>query len=293
MNVKYAATLRGFLAAVVLGGPFVPVALGATGSDSSSMLVVTASDAGEELQQPETVASDIVICSSSEELEESDDTAVITSDLRRLPDHHQPQLNRSPPAQGELTVVANSQRKGLLSALMPKSGKKTASADISIADAEEITADEEPIAVRTDVKATKASQSQKASWGKLFASGGPRRPSPAAGIQQRQHAMRYEQAAPQMEMEYAEEEPTAEPWQMADRPAPQSAVADTELPEDPAADLLVRAYELSLNASTEVEYSQIVRWCAEAMRHEPQPESREFGIQLSGLINLSTADILM
>ena len=284
MDVKHAATLQGYLAAVVFAGLFGPVALGANGGDTSpSMLVVTASDSGEELQQPEAVAaSDIVICSS----DDSDDTAV-SSDLHRLPDPDQPQLNKLPPAQGELTVVANSQRKGLLSALMPEPSKKSASADItiadseSIADAEEIAEADDSIAAKDNAQATKPSQPQKTSWGKLFASGGPRRPSPAAGIQPRQHAMRYEQAPPQMQLEYADEESTAAPWQTAGRPAPQPAAAVSELPEDPAADLLVRAYELSLNASAEVEYSQIVRWCAEAMRHDPQPESRQFGIELS------------
>src|SRR5690606_34498279 len=48
-----------------------------------------------------------------------------------------------------------------------------------------------------------------------------------------------------------------------------------------ASDLLVQAYQLSLSASTEAEYSQIVRGCAEAMRQGLDVESRQFALELS------------
>jgi tetratricopeptide (TPR) repeat protein len=52
-------------------------------------------------------------------------------------------------------------------------------------------------------------------------------------------------------------------------------------PSDPESQLLVKAYELSLCASREEEFSQIVRWSAEAMRYGLEGENRQFALQLS------------
>ena len=48
-----------------------------------------------------------------------------------------------------------------------------------------------------------------------------------------------------------------------------------------ASSLLVQAYQLSLTAATEAEYSQIVRSCADAMRQGLDGESRKFALELS------------
>jgi tetratricopeptide (TPR) repeat protein len=50
---------------------------------------------------------------------------------------------------------------------------------------------------------------------------------------------------------------------------------------DRASALFVRAHRLSLAAESEADYSQIIRWCAEGLRHEPQGEAREFAVELS------------
>jgi tetratricopeptide (TPR) repeat protein len=46
-------------------------------------------------------------------------------------------------------------------------------------------------------------------------------------------------------------------------------------------DLLVRAHELSQTASTEAEYSQIVKWCTQALRQKLDDETRKYAEQLS------------
>lgn len=46
-------------------------------------------------------------------------------------------------------------------------------------------------------------------------------------------------------------------------------------------DLLVRAHELSQTASTEAEYSQIVKWCTQALRQKLDDESRSYAEELS------------
>ncbi|MBA3484235.1 MAG: tetratricopeptide repeat protein [Pirellulales bacterium] len=62
----------------------------------------------------------------------------------------------------------------------------------------------------------------------------------------------------------------------------QSAAAGAvAAPKGGAGELLVQAYQLSLTASSEAEYSQIVRGCAEAMRQGLDGENRQFGLELS------------
>ena len=60
--------------------------------------------------------------------------------------------------------------------------------------------------------------------------------------------------------------------QIAAAPKPQGNAAD---------DALVRAYELSLSAQSEAEYSEIIRECAAAMRAGVKDENRKFGNELS------------
>jgi tetratricopeptide (TPR) repeat protein len=59
------------------------------------------------------------------------------------------------------------------------------------------------------------------------------------------------------------------------------AVAQIKSPAEHARDLLVQAYQLSLSASNEGEYSQIIQWCASASRAGLDDESGRFGAQLS------------
>lgn len=59
------------------------------------------------------------------------------------------------------------------------------------------------------------------------------------------------------------------------------ALQKLKTPLDHAQQQLVSAYQLSLTASTEAEYSQIVQWCASAMRIELDAESRKFAESLS------------
>jgi tetratricopeptide (TPR) repeat protein len=50
---------------------------------------------------------------------------------------------------------------------------------------------------------------------------------------------------------------------------------------DPASALFIQAHRLSQTASSEADYSQIVRWCAEGLRQEPDGEAQAFAVELS------------
>jgi tetratricopeptide (TPR) repeat protein len=105
---------------------------------------------------------------------------------------------------------------------------------------------------------------------KIFSGSGPQRPSPASGIQMQQHG-RYQSPRPrQMSAAVAKANERDVP------PEHRSGASSTG-----AKQLLVQAYELSLRASTEAEYSQIVRWSAEAVKQGLDGESRQFALQLS------------
>jgi len=74
----------------------------------------------------------------------------------------------------------------------------------------------------------------------------------------------------------------------ADRQAPPApkqaqriASVPAQAPSNAAGDALVRAYELSLSAQSEAEYSAIIRDCAAAMRAGVKDENRKFGNELS------------
>jgi tetratricopeptide (TPR) repeat protein len=103
----------------------------------------------------------------------------------------------------------------------------------------------------------------------FFSGGGPLRPSPASGIQPQYGRF-----------------PSGRPRHMS---PPAVAKSEHDLPPQKRSgnmpgsskQLLVQAYELSLKASTEAEYSQVVRWCAEGMKQGLDAESRQFALQLS------------
>jgi tetratricopeptide (TPR) repeat protein len=174
-------------------------------------------------------------------------------------------------ARGDLTVVANGSQRGPVTAVV-------VDADVTPA----------------------AHNSGGLSWGSVFGSG-PRRPSAAAGIQgsrqpqasstPRRSAQRQAAAAPTpriVDAPLAYDTDTAAPAAVTARraataTAPQkaSAVARIKSPEDHAKQLLVNAHQLSLSAQNEAQYSQIVQWCAAAMRSNVDAESKQFGATLS------------
>jgi tetratricopeptide (TPR) repeat protein len=135
-------------------------------------------------------------------------------------------------------------------------------------------------------------------WDGIMTSG-PRRPSAAAGIQGPQRVPQYPSAGyvgnPQPRMQAdrhtlgdappaydgAERPPVARKLPPAPAPAAASKVSQLKPPAEHAKELLVKAYQLSLSASTEAEYSQIVQWCATAGRVELDADSRAFADNLA------------
>jgi tetratricopeptide (TPR) repeat protein len=237
MDVNHACGSARFLGALLA----LTVGYGTAGADDTiaeandqpSTLVVTASDGGEVLQQPAAVAGSELIIREDEPVEP---TAFAESS--------------DDSAQGTLTVVANSQRKGPVSA------------------------------IKVDSEVVPASTS----WGNRLS--GPRRPGTAAGIQGRRPGNQGVKAgtrtagAPTPRAKVASRVKAAEP-----QAAPQHAVAPSApaaMPAGAGSQLLVEAYQLSLTASGEAEYSQIVRGCAEAMRQGLEGENRKFALELSG-----------
>jgi tetratricopeptide (TPR) repeat protein len=231
-------------------------------SDQPSTLLVTASD-GSELPAATASDTELVICAD----DSAEPTAAATIDT----DHHA--------AQGTLTVVANSQRQQPLSAI-------------------EVDPAVQPAAARAH-----ASAAQQRPAASMF-SGRPRRPSPTAGLQTRQAASRVAAASsagkrrsmPQAHTTKApanarpagkvgslelERGPAPNMAPTASPTTPTTAAASQSVASSPSAQLLVQAYQLSLTASTEAEYSQIVRSCAEAMRQGLDGENRKFALNLS------------
>jgi hypothetical protein len=226
--------------------------------DAPSMLIVTATDAGAELQQPPAVAA----------------AEIIVHDDAVVPVAMSGKDTRS--AQGDLSVVANAQRKKTLS---------TVAFDPQVVPA---------------ANPQKGRQQRGSAWGDIF-SGGPRRPGVSAGIRSRQNSRMQEQAnpsqpyvAPRVQTKLqstrsglappSRNSPrSASPAARRARSAPANnrQQASSAKPNDPASQRLVQAYELSLRASREEEFSQIVRWCAEAMRYGLEGENRRFALQLS------------
>jgi tetratricopeptide (TPR) repeat protein len=118
-------------------------------------------------------------------------------------------------------------------------------------------------------------------------------------IQQLGGALQPHPAAPQMAQRRATQGPATRPdaartaarlasnnRRAAASPKPKANTTRTAQPRrQPASnsprDLLVRAHELSQTASTEAEYSQIVKWCTQALRKKLDDESRNYAQQLS------------
>ena len=205
-------------------------------SDQPSLLVVTESDSGE-TQQPTVVAGSELIVREGESVEPAAS------------------------AQGTLSVVANSQRKGPVSAII------------------------------VDSEVTPAVARQR---GGILSS--PRRPNASAGIQGgQQRGMSRTRTATRAAAPKNAQMPS--PSYMTDdvqyfvpkaAAAKQGAAKSSNSKQQAVAaapkggaDLLVRAYQLSLTAGSEAEYSQIVRGCAEAMRQGLEGENRKFGLELS------------
>jgi len=115
------------------------------------------------------------------------------------------------------------------------------------------------------------------SWGQMM-SRGPLRPDGSAGVQTRQgRATVARRPSPRTNAAGQPIQPPHKTRQVVAAAQP----GQRNQPADAASQLLVQAYQLSLTASSESEYSQIVRWCGEAMRHGLQGENREFALELS------------
>jgi tetratricopeptide (TPR) repeat protein len=175
------------------------------------------------------------------------------------------------PPRGDLTVIANSAR--------------PASVDAPIADSEVV-----PAAHQQN------GRSRTNGWGGILGVGG-RRPAPSAGIQSQRPVRR-----PAVQAAGARRSPTpvaasrlddaplpydaapsrnAAPAATVQSPAMTAAALEKlKSPNDHAKELLVNAYQLSLSAKTEAEYSQIVQWCTSALRVELDAESRQFSKKL-------------
>jgi tetratricopeptide (TPR) repeat protein len=215
-------------------------------SDEPSTLVVTASDGDSGVEQLSPTDTQLVICS-----DDACEPAPAAS------------TSGTPTTQETLTVVANSQRQQPLSALV---------VDPAV----------QPAAARA--QATAAQQRQPSS---MF-SGGPRRSSGHPALQTRQGAARVANSGAgskqrsassrsgKLELEAGPNAGPARPQSVAKTNPGQAAGALKT-----ANELLVRAYQLSLTASAEDDYSQIVRWCAEAMRQGLEGENRKFALNLS------------
>jgi tetratricopeptide (TPR) repeat protein len=231
-----------------------PGTVGAESADGPSTLVVTASDSADaNFSQPSISGSaDLVVYA-----DDSETSAAAVGGQAASP-------------QATLSVVANGQR-------------------------------QKPVAeVVFDPHVTPAAAARRpmpkmpprASWGTMFPDG-PNRPSAAAGIQSRQQqranvAARRVPRQPAAPLDVSASSAGGGAARMGAAPSRQQTPAagaprpvQPDQPTDPASQRLVRAYELSLTASAEAEYSQIVTWCAEALHHGLRGENRQFALELS------------
>ena len=237
----------------------------AAADESSTMEFVTATDASAGYvessdieQSPAAEASDLVIQIAEEAPAAMLSTPTVAQAV-------------APPARGDLTVVANVVQRGPVSRV--------------IIDSEVTPA---------------AHTSGGLNWSRVLGSG-PRRPSSMAGIQdsrrsQTYSAPRYGNAggaaiAPVIDAPLAYDADAAFPTAINARhdipaaravtPATPPAITRLKSPADHAKELLVNAHQLSLTAQNESEYSQIIQWCASAMRANLDGETRKFGTNLS------------
>ncbi|MCC6493589.1 MAG: tetratricopeptide repeat protein [Pirellulales bacterium] len=222
-----------------------------------STLVVTASDAGGELQQPASVSGNELIVRAA------DGEFAMATD-------------------GEPAAASNFQDAAVV-------------ANASTRPALTIIADEEVVPAAARRRTANALRNRESSG---WLGQGPRRPNMASGIQEGGRGSRFDAAAaapalPQRQpatMTAPQQNslaPQQRPQNTSARPASPPAVAVAASPSTPtelagsASDLLIQAYELSLKAATETEYSRIIRACADAMRQTLSAENRQFCEQLS------------
>jgi tetratricopeptide (TPR) repeat protein len=221
-------------------------------NDQTSMVFVTASDDGEAIQQPASVAGSELVIPQDESLE--------------------PAESAVPSGQGTLSVVANSQRQGPVSAI--------------VVDPEVV-----PAVARPRGSGIQSSPHRPGAAGVLSVQqrGMPRArtatraatpknaqmPSPSYMTDDVQYFVPRGGDAPKQK--------NAAKMQAGGQVSKQQSAAAGAVaaPKGGAGELLVQAYQLSLTASTEAEYSQIVRGCAEAMRQGLDGENRQFGLELS------------
>jgi tetratricopeptide (TPR) repeat protein len=178
-------------------------------------------------------------------------------------------------ARGDLTVVANQQR-------------------------------QEPLgAVIADSAVVPAGGMQPPNWN-AYLGAGPHRPGFYAGTESLQRTTRFDRGAPsaappQMDAPPATRRSAVAQSPTSARPSPaltraaaplnatsretaggsQAVRPPQQSPTEQAKALLIRAYELSLSASNEAEYSQIAAWCAQSLRAGLDAESRQFSQRLS------------
>jgi tetratricopeptide (TPR) repeat protein len=221
-------------------------------NDRTSMVVISSSDDGETIQQPASVAGNELVIQQDESFEPA---ATAEGD--------------GASAQGSLSVVANSQRQGPVSAI--------------IVDSEVV-----PAVARPRSSGILASPHRPGVAGIL---GGQQRGMPRARTATRAAAPKNVQMPSPSYMtddeQYMPKGAVASPKNAAKTQAggqsskQQAATAGVAAPQGGAGGLLVQSYQLSLTASSEVEYSQIVRGCAEAMRQGLDGENRQFALELS------------
>ncbi len=163
---------------------------------------------------------------------------------------------RAVAGRGDLTVVAKADR--------------PASASVVIADSAVMpAASVEPVRRRGGLN-----------WGSVLGVG-PRRPSSSAGIQGSTRQAPTTQQAARAAAEPLDEPPAA--YEVIPPSAMPATVTAPKIksPADHAKEQLVQAYQLSLSASNEGEFSQIIQWCASASRVELDVESAQFGASMS------------
>jgi tetratricopeptide (TPR) repeat protein len=250
MDVKFPGRLACLGAAVLA----LASACQSTSADDGSSIafVVASDDAGDADLPPVAEPSDLVI-----QVTDDEPSAAKTVVATPAP---------SAAAHGDLTVVANVNRPAPIAAVI---------ADPAVVQA-------------GSVEAVEGSRSGRG-WDAMLSSG-PRRPSALAGIQSQQRGSRPATAPSHAQRPAAtaraeRTNPADEPPAVYEAvPAVVRNLPTTPLIKSPvehAKGLLVEAYQLSLSASNETEYSQIVQWCATASRAGLDAESTKFGSQLS------------
>jgi tetratricopeptide (TPR) repeat protein len=181
----------------------------------------------------------------------------------------------------------------------------SAEGDVALVASEPAAELQAPVMIDEDVVPAAHAQhgrERNFNWNGVFNSG-PRRPAMSSGIQGPQRPSQYESPAfvgsnrPRLQAERratndappaydaATSAPAAQALPAADLAATRAPAATSlqnfKSPLDHAKAQLVNAYQLSLSASKEAEYSQIIQWCSAATRIELDAETRSFADNLS------------